>query len=52
MRTMVPNAISLWLNDDEFEALMLQPDRHRVSEGGFQRLFLPFKTTPIRTPKS
>jgi hypothetical protein len=40
MRTMVPNAISLPLNDDEFEALMVQPDPASRSEGGFQRLLL------------
>ena len=33
MRAMVPSAISLPLNDDEFEALMLQPDpASRVKE--------------------
>ena len=36
---MVPNAISLSLNDDEFDALM-QPDPASRSEGGFQRLLL------------
>ena len=40
MRTMVPNAISLPLNDDEFDTLMLQPDPASRSEGGFQRLLL------------
>ena len=35
MRTMVPNAISLPLNDDEFDALMQQDPSNEV---GFQRL--------------
>jgi hypothetical protein len=37
MGTMVPNAISLPLNDDEFDALMQQDSSSR-SEGGFQSL--------------
>ena len=39
MGTMVPNAISLPLNDDEFDALMQQDPSSR-SEGGFQSLLV------------
>jgi hypothetical protein len=39
MRTMLPNAISLPLNDDEFDALMQQDPESR-SEGGFQSLLV------------
>jgi len=47
MRTMVPNAISLPLNDDEFDALMQQDPSNEV---GFQRLMATLQdNTDLRT---
>jgi len=48
MSTMLPNAISLPLNDDEFDALMQQDPS---SEVGFQRLLATLQDNTDRRTK-
>ena len=51
MGTMVPNAISLPLNDDEFDALMQQDPSSR-SEGGFQSLLVKLSLQDNTDPQT